>query len=1113
MVFGKTIKLIVLAFLTMAAILLLGQTTQARNADGVLGQTVSEVPVYDKGLADNAVPNAGGMSYPGDTAIDEVNHYLFVSDYGFHRILIFQLDANNTFTGTDHLADYVLGRSSLTSYATTIQDRSLSGVRGLAFDSVRNYLYAADTTNNRVVVFDGSDGWTNGEAAINVYGQTSLTATAAASCSQSGLSSPYNVTYNSASDTIFVSEHGNNRVVSFPATTSTPAMGTNAINVIGQTSFTSCSNGSTTSTLYGPTDLAINTTTNKLYVADSHNGRVMVFDLSSLTDGMNAAQVFGKPSFTNVNSGRTTSTMFRNVNNESPGGVTIDTASNTLYVTDTSNQRLLVFDASTTTVAGANAQNVLAQVNFTDGGTAVTTQSGFWTASGLNFSQSAEYIYVADSNNLRVMIFDLNSITNGENAVDGLGQLDGSNNPVYTTSYQHNTAPHSGGLNYPRSEVVDHIHHHLFSSDTTNNRILVFDLDNNDNLVDLTADHVIGQTNFSDKSSATAAGRFNAPEHLDFNAASSTLFVSDKSNHRVLVFDVNEIVDGEDAVNVFGQSDFVTGSSGVTQSKLSSPTGMGFDNVGKRIFVADFTNNRVMVFDTNTTTNGGPALNVLGQINFTSSTLATTQSGLYWPIDADYDTVSSTLYVTERGNNRISVYDLSGGITNGMNSSYVLGQPNFLTNTAGTTQATTSFPFAIEYASDQQKLFVNDYNNHRVMVFDGSDGWANGENAVGIIGKTSYTDTGYATTQSALQYPMGMEYDAAHNRLWVGDGYNYRILTFNLITLPTTTFDTGYLGVSFTTSVPTPNNYQETLSYAVNSGSLPTGLSLNTTTGVISGTPSATGTHSFDIRATETGTSGTYYDTQTFSITIDTPTITLTSASYSASEDALSSPFTLSITTSSAYDISVVFSIGDSTTANSSNYSYTTTTATIPAGSTTASVPLSILHNHVVEPNQTVSISISSPTNASLGAITSSALTIVNVDARGGGDGGDTTKRDPVLPPPITVITPVEPVPTAPTAPTTPPLFTPAQVKSTVTAMNKILATKRWPSFGSKGTAVNTVQQVLINLKYLKISKPTGNFLSMTKQAVKRFQKANKISTTGNVGPLTAAAMRRVVSK
>ena len=50
----------------------------------------------------------------------------------------------------------------------------------------------------------------------------------------------------------------------------------------------------------------------------------------------------------------------------------------------------------------------------------------------------------------------------------------------------------------------------------------------------------------------------------------------------------------------------------------NSPRGLIYDPAGNRLFVADFSNNRVMLFDVASITNGENAVNVLGQANFTS---------------------------------------------------------------------------------------------------------------------------------------------------------------------------------------------------------------------------------------------------------------------------------------------------------------------------------------------------------------------------------------------------------------------------------------------------------------------------------------------------------------
>lgn len=85
-----------------------------------------------------------------------------------------------------------------------------------------------------------------------------------------------------------------------------------------------------------------------------------------------------------------------------------------------------------------------------------------------------------------------------------------------------------------------------------------------------------------------------------------------------------------------------------------------------------------------------------------------------------------------------------------------------------------------------------------------------------------------------------------------------------------------------TTSLPDATQgvaYSQTLSatggrppysWSLTAGSLPTGLSLNSSTGVISGTPTATGTSSFTVKVTD---ANTLSDTQPLSITVQSATV------------------------------------------------------------------------------------------------------------------------------------------------------------------------------------------------------------------------------------------------
>ena len=84
---------------------------------------------------------------------------------------------------------------------------------------------------------------------------------------------------------------------------------------------------------------------------------------------------------------------------------------------------------------------------------------------------------------------------------------------------------------------------------------------------------------------------------------------------------------------------------------------------------------------------------------------------------------------------------------------------------------------------------------------------------------------------------------------------------------------------SYSLSAATATVTSGTLSYAINSGSLPAGLSLNTSTAAITGTATAVSSDTvstFEVRATTT--SASEYDDRTFTIQVDDPILTFTTA-------------------------------------------------------------------------------------------------------------------------------------------------------------------------------------------------------------------------------------------
>jgi len=118
-----------------------------------------------------------------------------------------------------------------------------------------------------------------------------------------------------------------------------------------------------------------------------------------------------------------------------------------------------------------------------------------------------------------------------------------------------------------------------------------------------------------------------------------------------------------------------------------------------------------------------------------------------------------------------------------------------------------------------------------------------------------------------LYYPYGLAYDPSSSRLFVADAGNNRVLQYSFIRLTTNALPDGTAGSAYSSSLVTTST-QGTVSFALDSGNLPTGLSLATSTGVISGTPTDATSSSFTIEADDSFTTGMFSDAEPFTLTI-----------------------------------------------------------------------------------------------------------------------------------------------------------------------------------------------------------------------------------------------------
>jgi len=492
-------------------------------------------------------------------------------------------------------------------------------------------------------------------------------------------------------------------------------------------------------------------------------------------------------------------------------------------------------------------------------------------------------------------------------ADDLLGQLDSGNNPAWNQGDPYNNSGLSGtpdakGMYRPQGTLVDTLRHRLFVS-TCGARVLVYNLDASNNLLDRVADNVLGQTDFSYDVNPSTVDQSNlkCPAGMAMDEAGNRLFVADSYRNRVMVYNLTGgISNGMNAGYVLGALDFSTGQYATTQNRMAGPYGgLAYDPNSHYLYVSDSGNARVLVFDlSGSITNGMNALYVIGQPNFTSATQAITRTGMSDPYGMALDTAGHRLFIADDrfcNTGRVLVYDTSS-LSNGMNASNVLGVTDFTAqdnSACNTPSASNMDPEGLAYDPKHQLLFVEDSGANRLLTFDVSD-VSNGENAVGVIGQQDFisNDGSCIPSASTICYPEGLSdyYDITNNRLYFSDFDDNRVMIFNFAKL-LDSLPGGTVGSVYSVS-SLGSRTKGTVTYSVISGGLPPGLSINATNGSLTGTPSLAGTFNFTIKLTDNnGNAGTYSDMKSYALTITEP---------SGSSTASNSPSSSTATTSTA---------------------------------------------------------------------------------------------------------------------------------------------------------------------------------------------------------------------
>jgi uncharacterized protein (TIGR03437 family) len=600
----------------------------------------------------------------------------------------------------------------------------------------------------------------------------------------------------------------------------------------------------TTATLSTPWAVAVDSSGN-IYIADTGTNKVRQVSTSGT---ITTVAGNGSAGYTGDGGPATNAQL------SAPRGIALDSAGN-LYIADRNNNRIRkVFGGTITTVAGGGA-------SLGDGGAATGAQLNQPSAVALDSSGN---LYIADTSNNRIREVSGGTITT---VVGGGSSGDGS-------------SATSASLSTPLGVAVDSSGN-LYMSDGYDCRIrkvaggIISTVGGNG---------LYGYSGDGGPANLAQLGLVSGGIAMD---PSGNLYIAERFQSRVRRVAVNGTITTFAGT---GGGGFSGDNGPATAAKLNSPYGLAFDSSGN-LYIADTSNNRIREVSTS-----GQITTIAGTGNsgFGGDGGPATSAQLAGPQGVGVDS-SGNIYIADTGNNRVR--RISGGTISTVAGTGVAGSSG---DNGPATSATLNGPQGV-MADTAGNLYVSDTNSYRIRKIDtagaitayagkgsccySGDGgpalaaqigapaglamdgggnfyFADGVSAVRVIspggiintvagnGTGGYSGDGGPANVALVGATSGVAVDASGNVYavsWISS--EVRFLQLLPLAVGTTSLPTAYNSFAYSANLTAIGGHVP-YTWSLASGSLPNGLSLSAA-GVISGTPTATGTFTFKVQVTD----------------------------------------------------------------------------------------------------------------------------------------------------------------------------------------------------------------------------------------------------------------------
>ncbi len=381
-----------------------------------------------------------------------------------------------------------------------------------------------------------------------------------------------------------------------------------------------------------------------------------------------------------------------------------------------------------------------------DGGTAAAAKLN--SPNGLAID-AADNVYIADSGNHRIRKVS---------AADGtISTFAGNGSAGYTASEDGGPAT-AAKLYSPTSLALDQAGN-VYIADYNNHKIRKVKAA--DGKISTFAGIPAYSYGFEGDNGPATTAKFRNPWGVAVDSAGN-VYISDRSSYRVRKVDTAGVIT---TIAGNGNNGFSGDGGSATDAALSDVTMVVVNGSGSKIYLMDYSNNRVRLvsggiitsvtaeYDTRVPNRRGDG----GQVRF---------AGLNLPEGVAVDAAGNT-YISDTYNHAIRKVDRSGVISTVAGN----GPEGFSGDDGPATGAALRYPtgIAVDTAGN---VFFADTNNHRIRRIDAATGIIT---TIAGNGNSGFWGDGGPATDASLNYPRGISLDPVTGNLYIADVNSHRI--------------------------------------------------------------------------------------------------------------------------------------------------------------------------------------------------------------------------------------------------------------------------------------------------------------------------------------------------